>query len=99
MPQTTLDDLFNDGPRIYNIRTDTIPDGAINVMRPSCWGNPFKVLSEKDRDWACDKFEEYVLNDSEFQAKIKKELRGKNLVCCCFPKRCHAMTLLRIANE
>lgn len=96
----SLDNIFDDGPKIYNIRTDNnIPHDAINVMRPTIWGNPFKAYKESERDMVCDKYEEYVLNNPEFVAKIKTELHGKSLICCCFPKRCHSMTLMRIANE
>lgn len=32
-------------------------------------------------------------------AEIKAELKGKDLVCWCAPKPCHADVLLEIANE
>lgn len=30
---------------------------------------------------------------------MKRELRGRDLVCWCFPLTCHGEILLRIANE
>lgn len=95
-----LDDVFGHEPKIYNIKNDKdIPKDAVYCMRPSKWGNPYKAKTEADREWACNMFEEYVMNNKEFQAEIKSELKGKDLVCCCWPKRCHTMTLKRVANE
>ena len=36
---------------------------------------------------------------SDLCDEVKKELRGKDLVCCCKPLKCHGDTLLEIANE
>ena len=95
-----LDDIFTAPPRIYNVKIDKdIPEDAVNCMRPSKFGNPYKAYSEADRNIVCDKFEEYVRNNKEFQILVKKELKGKHLKCCCHPKRCHCLTLLRVANE
>jgi hypothetical protein len=33
------------------------------------------------------------------RAKMKAELRGKDLVCHCAPDACHAEVILTIANE
>jgi hypothetical protein len=32
------------------------------------------------------------------EADIKRELKGKDLICFCAPKPCHADVLLEIAN-
>jgi Domain of unknown function (DUF4326) len=32
-------------------------------------------------------------------AAVKRELRGKTLLCYCHPKRCHADVLAKIADE
>ena len=95
-----LDTIFGHTPKIYNLFKDkNIPDDVVNCMRPNKFGNPFKALSEKDRDIVCDLFEKYCEVNESYRADIKKELKGRDLGCCCFPKRCHCMTLLRIANE
>jgi hypothetical protein len=36
---------------------------------------------------------------AELLKAVKKELRGKDLVCWCAPLECHADILLKIANE
>lgn len=95
----SLDEVFGHVPRVYNIKKDLdIPPNAINVMRPSKFGNPFVKGIHGDRDTVCDKFKEYVDNNPDLIAYIKKELKGKDLICCCHPKRCHAHYLLIIAN-
>lgn len=76
-----------------------IPKDAVFVGRPTIYGNPFVMRKESDRDIIYDKFEEYIANDTRLKNLAKVELRGKHLVCYCSPKRCHADTLLRIANE
>jgi hypothetical protein len=40
-----------------------------------------------------------MVENEALRNRVKKELRGKHLVCFCAPKACHADTLLRIANE
>jgi len=43
-----------------------------------------------------------VMDDDniEFRKAVKKQLKGKNLVCWCpLDKSCHADILLKIANE
>lgn len=75
------------------------PKNSIYVGRPSPFGNPFKMNSEEERNEVCDKYEKYVNSNPQLIEKIKRELKGKHLVCYCAPKRCHADTLLRIANE
>lgn len=83
--------------KVLNKRVHGIPAGAVYVGRPTEWGNPFHMAEEHQRDQVCDLFEDSLT--PEFKLKIKKELKGKDLVCWCAPKRCHADTLVRIANE
>ena len=39
-----------------------------------------------------------VMQDPSYQEDIRHELAGKDLVCWCSPKSCHADILLEIAN-
>lgn len=87
------------GPRVLNARIDGNPEGAVYVGRPSPWGNPYVMRRERDRDEACDRYEQWISTRPELIERAKRELRGRDLVCWCAPKRCHAETLLRIANE
>lgn len=82
-------------PKVLNKHTASAQElaNAVYVGRPSRFGNPCKMFSEKERDYACDWFEANVLPNMDVT-----ELRGKDLVCWCAPKRCHADSLLRKAN-
>lgn len=101
---SNLDDIFF-YPRVYNLKTDTnIPEDAVNIMRPSKWGNPFKLSDyNNDRDLVLDLYEKWLYNEIQktpsFLKMIRDELGGKHLVCCCHPKKCHGHILLNIANQ
>jgi hypothetical protein len=83
-------------PKVLNKRKAGEPDDAVYVGRPTKWGNPFY----RDVRWdAIAKYEEWIRSQPWLMAAAKRELRGKNLVCWCAPKPCHADVLLRIANE
>ena len=91
-------------PKVVNIKSikGSWPENTVRVDRRSCWGNPFVMRnrSEAERNRVCDAFEEMAANwPPETIAALKKDLKGKNLACWCSPKKCHADTLLRIANE
>lgn len=70
------------------------PADAVYVGRGTRWGNPFRIDRVQSRDQACDRFEREVLPLLDLTP-----LRGKDLVCYCAPKRCHADALLREANK
>lgn len=91
-----------------------MPKNAVYVGRPTKWGNPYKLITDpRDRcgalGWlfgvadtprhAVIFFESYIRKEG-LQAKVRKELRGKNLACWCrLDQPCHADVLLRIANK
>ena len=81
------------GIRIANLSTD------IKVDRGTPWGNPFVMRGEHERDLVCDQFEQYALWRLTIDPHWLQPLKGKNLGCWCAPKRCHAETLLRLANQ
>jgi hypothetical protein len=81
-----------DGPLVWNKR-GVHPPNAVYVGRGSPWGNPFIIGEHGDRDEVCDRFEREVLPTLDVSA-----LRGRDLVCWCAPKRCHADALLRAAG-
>lgn len=92
-------------PRVYNKRAGNVPKGAVYVGRPSKWGNPYshhpgKYVRQKvrTREEAVTQFAALVAANPDFRAEIKRELRGKDLVCWCAPLACHADILLEIAN-
>ncbi len=94
-------------PKVYNKRHTDVPPDAVYVGRPTKWGNPFeigqpdpaypdKIMTRED---AVRKFREMIENHGPYSIKaIKDQLKGKDLVCWCAPKACHADILLEIAN-
>ncbi len=86
-------------PKVLNKKTHGVPPSAVYVGRPSPFGNPFPMRQEADRDAVCNLFDAWLEKNPALIERAKRELRGKDLVCWCAPLRCHAETLLRIANE
>ena len=91
--------MTTERPRIVNINKPSSLDNLIIVDRGSKWGNPFVMGPDGTRDDVCDLFEKYAEWRLTIQPNWLKDLRGKDLGCHCAPKRCHAETLLRLANE
>lgn len=93
-------------PRVWNKRAGDVPREAVYVGRPSKFGNPFSHLPSTlaqfkvaTRDEAVEAFERWLMGRPEMVAAVKRELRGRDLVCWCAPARCHAEVLLKIANK
>lgn len=95
-------------PKVYNKYHRDSPANAVYVGRPSKWGNPhtighcklcndFHVRGAAVIAYLQDIQGDYIAGVT--QADIKKELKGKDLICFCAPKPCHADVLLEIANE
>ena len=96
--------------RVYNIRgrSEPIPEDAVYVGRgwdprrngrTSEWGNPAAMLKESQRDEVCASFEIYARERLRTEPHWLDPLIGKDLICHCYPKRCHADTLLKMAAE
>jgi hypothetical protein len=93
-------------PKVYNKRHKDVPKDAIYVGRPTKWGNPFTHLVNRGlaevkvgtREEAVSSYKDYLLSHQNLINDVKLELRGKDLVCWCAPKPCHADVLLEIAN-
>jgi len=85
-------------PRVLNRRKVGVPAGAVDVSRTSPWGNPFRVGKDGNRNEVIDKFEDWLRGQPLLVQRAKRVLRGKDLVCYCSPKKCHAEIWLKIAN-
>lgn len=85
-------------PKILNKSTDKIPVDAIYVGRPSKWGNPFIIGSDGTREEVVDKYYKWLIPQKNLLACLP-ELAGKDLVCWCSPKPCHADILLKLSNQ
>lgn len=82
---------------LFNIRHKSIPADAVNIMRPSDWGNPFNE-KEYGRDDCIALYEHWLFMNPSLVARMRVELRGKDLACCCWPKPCHGNVILRVVN-
>jgi hypothetical protein len=80
----------------HSLETNGLP--AVNVARPSRWGNPYKVGTclIADAESAVMAF----AADLPLGTKWHEPLRGKNLACYCeLGTPCHADVLLRLVRE
>jgi hypothetical protein len=80
-------------PRVLNRHRDGHPPGSVYVGRGTPWGNPFRAGPDGPRSVVLGRFRDEVLPSLDVSA-----LRGRDLVCSCAPKPCHADMLLRKAN-
>lgn len=80
-------------PRLYNKHHRNAPRGAVYIGRGSPYGNPFVIGKDGTREEVIAKFECEVLPDLDVRA-----LRGKDLLCYCFPKPCHGTPIMKKAN-
>ena len=93
-------------PKVYSLRKPAPLEalGGFYVGRGTPYGNPFVMTHENgqdtgSREWACAEFEKYAESRILREPDWLKPLYGKDLVCWCAPKRCHADTLLRLAER
>lgn len=89
-------------PRVYNRRRGWAqpPADAVYVGRPSKWGNPFPLVREEDRASVLEEYRGWIhdVDNESLRQAARDELRGRDLVCWCAPRACHADVLLEIAN-
>ena len=69
-----------------------------DVFKRSKWANPFPISDTNSRAKVVEKFEHYIRNNRELLKDIHY-LKGKNLGCWCFPKRCHGEILQKLIHE
>ena len=85
-------------PRVYNLKTDIVPEDAVYIGRPSKYGNPFVIGPDGTRLSVIKKYKQWLLSNPKLLESVRKELRGKDVVCFCSPKLCHGDVLLELAN-
>lgn len=84
---------------VLNKRKTGVVLGAVDIMRPSKWGNPFRIGRDGTRAEVIAKHRAYFLARADLVADARAELRGRDLVCCCAPLACHGDTLHEVANS
>ncbi len=91
--------------RVLNKYRDQIPEGAIWIMRPGFWGNPFSIGRDGDREAVLVKYREWfdlmLQSDKRevFLKALQKLAEAPALVCCCKPKDCHGDILVEKMRE
>lgn len=81
--------------------TPRTPRGAIQITRPTPWGNPFVVGRDGTQEKCVELYREW-LNDPirvVLRERMKRELAGKDLVCACAMPPCHGEVILAVANS
>jgi hypothetical protein len=84
--------------KVWNKSDPNIPEDAVYIGRPSKWGNPFIVGQHGTRREVIEKYKSWLMNQPQLLEDVKKELKGKDLVCFCVPRACHGKILMEIAN-
>lgn len=86
-------------PRVLNANIDDIPPSAVWVDRRSPYGNIFKLGIDGDVEQVKMLYIQYLIDNPELVADIRQNLKGRDLVCHCAPRPCHAELILTIANN
>jgi len=86
-------------PRVLNRHHGAMPAGAVYVGRGTPWGNPFRVGEHGTREEVLVQFARMLETRADLRQRARHELRGRDLVCSCAPRACHADLWLAIANE
>lgn len=90
---------------IFNSRNNHLtlfPDRNVDLVRVdryTCWGNPFKIRYGHTREEVCEHFYQYAIQRLQKEPNWLDPLKGKNLICWCAPKQCHAEILIELAND
>jgi hypothetical protein len=66
----------------------------VRVDRGSLFGNPFVLDDDGGRDEVCDAYRDHYLPFKPSILRKLPTLKGKVLVCHCYPLRCHAESLI-----
>ncbi len=86
-------------PRLFNRHRADVPASAVYIGRPGPYGNPFAIGKDGDRAKVIELYTEWIRTQPDLLERVRRELRGKDLVCFCAPCPCHGDVLLKLANE
>lgn len=71
--------------------------GAVYIGRPSKWGNPFSIGKDGTREEVIAKYIDWLHENPDFVATVRRELAGKDVICWCAPRPCHGDILRDLA--
>lgn len=90
-------------PKRFHVETLLMPNpsNGKRVIRPSRWGNPYRVGHETaDAAEAVDLFRGYLERNPELMERARRELAGFHLGCTCpLDQPCHADVWLETVNR
>ncbi len=72
---------------------------AVRIDRKTKYGNPWVLDQDGDRDFVCDCYEQDYLPKKKSILKDAVKLRGKMLLCHCYPQRCHGEASVKLAHS
>lgn len=88
----------------WHFKNSPNPDNSVYIGRPTKWGNPFSHLDNtkaefkvNSREEAVERYREYIVNNPKLLADLY-ELKDKDLICWCAPKKCHGDILKELIN-
>lgn len=78
----------------YNKETD------IMIMRPTKYGNPYKISCNGDRNNVIKlHYESLLMMEKSKLLEFLRPLVGKRLVCCCKPLKCHGDNYIKLIKK
>lgn len=87
-------------PRVLNKYRDEIPAGAVSIMRPGPWGNPYKIGRDGDRAEVLAKYRALLRGRLDNSTRFRREFLAladvPALVCCCKPAACHGDVMVEM---
>lgn len=90
-----------ENPRVRNVREvgKRTNGDQVYVGRRTRFGNPYPIGEFGTREEVIELHRKYLMDLLEKEPDFLMPLRGKDLVCWCAPKACHADLLLELANR
>jgi hypothetical protein len=89
-------------PEILNRRDfagGALPPHSTYCGRGTPFGNPYRIGPDGSRDEVIDRYIAERSQDEAFLALVRRQLKGRHLVCHCAPERCHCEWLREVANS
>lgn len=73
----------------YKHPRDWAADKSYVIMRPSAFGNPYRIGRDGTRKQVLEKFKKYAERSGILKHRIMSLPEDAVLVCCCKPEDCH----------
>lgn len=87
-------------PRVLNMRHKRSRSAdAVYIGRPTQWGNPFQIGRDGDRAEVIAKYRAWLMAQPDLVTAVRRELKGRSLICWCAPQPCHGDVLIEVANQ